>query len=97
MEPLSAGEPSFSHKRLKGRYEVGVVLGHGSLGTTYRAQDRLLERPVAVKVLADRYADDAAFRERFMAATAAAGRLIHPHIVTVLDAGIVDGRPFVVM
>ena len=52
---------------------------------------------VAVKVLADRYADDAAFRERFMAATAAAGRLIHPNIVTVLDAGIVDGRPFVVM
>jgi len=97
MEPLSAGEPSFTHKRLKGRYEIGAVLGHGSLGTTYRAQDRLLERPVAIKVLADRYADDAAFRERFMAATAAAGRLIHPHIVTVLDAGIVDGRPFVVM
>ena len=48
-------------------------------------------------MLADRYADDAAFRERFMAATAAAGRLIHPNIVTVLDAGIVDGRPFVVM
>ncbi len=98
MEPLSAGEPSsFGHKRLKGRYEIGAILGHGSLGTTYRAHDRLLERPVAVKVLADRYADDAVFRERFMAATAAAGRLIHPNIVTVLDAGIVDGRPFVVM
>src|SRR5215813_6576754 len=57
MEPLSTGESSFGHKRLKGRYEIGAVLGHGSLGTTYRAHDRLLERGVAVKVLADRYAD----------------------------------------
>ena len=47
---------------------------------TYRAEDVLLQRPVAVKMLADRYADDAVFRERFMAATAAAGRLIHPNI-----------------
>ena len=97
MESLSAGDQSFGSKRLKGRYEIGMVLGHGSLGTTYRAHDRLLERPVAVKVLADRYADDVVFRERFMAATAAAGRLIHPNVVTVLDAGVVDGRPFVVM
>lgn len=97
MEPLPADEHSFGNKRLKGRYEIGIGLGHGSLGTTYRAHDRLLDRPVAVKVLADRYADDAVFRDRFMAATASAGRLIHPNIVTVLDAGIVDGRPFVVM
>ena len=63
-------------KRLKGRYKLGAVLGLGSLGATYRAEDVLLQRPVAVKMLADRYADDGAFRERFMAATAAAGRLM---------------------
>ncbi|MGE3270497.1 MAG: protein kinase [Chloroflexota bacterium] len=96
-EPLPAGQPPLGNKRLKGRYKVGVPLGQGSLGTTYRAEDVLLQRPVAVKMLADRYADDADFRERFMAATAAAGRLIHPHIVTVLDAGVTDGHPFVVM
>jgi serine/threonine protein kinase len=84
-------------KRLKGRYKLGPALGLGSLGATYRAEDTLLQRPVAVKMLADRYADDSAFRERFMAAAAAAGRLIHPNIVTVLDAGVVDGHPFVVM
>ena len=39
----------------------------------YRAEDVLLQRPAAIKMLADRYADDPAFRERFMAATAAAG------------------------
>ncbi|MCC7371100.1 MAG: protein kinase [Chloroflexi bacterium] len=96
-DPLAAGQPPFVNKRLKGRYKLGTPLGQGSLGTTYRAEDVLLQRPVAVKVLADRYADDAEFRERFMAATAAAGRLIHPHVVTVLDAGVADGRPFVVM
>jgi len=96
-EPLPSGQPPLGNKRLKGRYKLGSVLGHGSLGVTYRAEDTLLQRAVAVKMLADRYADDSVFRERFMAATAAAGRLIHPNIVTVLDAGVVDGHPFVVM
>jgi serine/threonine-protein kinase len=96
-DPLPAGQPPLGNKRLKGRYKLGAILGHGSLGMTYRADDTLLQRPVAVKMLADRYADDSVFRERFMAATAAAGRLIHPNIVTVLDAGVVDGHPFVVM
>ena len=96
-ESLSPGQPPTGNKRLKGRYKLGLPLGQGSLGTTYRAEDVLLQRPVAVKMLADRYSDDAEFRERFMAATAAAGRLIHPHIVTVLDAGVADGHPFVVM
>src|SRR3954471_24205460 len=96
-DPIPTGQPPLGNRRLKGRYKLGGVLGHGSLGVTYRAEDTLLQRPVAIKMLADRYADDAVFRERFMAATASAGRLIHPNIVTVLDAGIVDGRPFVVM
>jgi serine/threonine-protein kinase len=96
-DPLPASPSPFGNKRLKGRYRLGAILGQGSLGMTYQAEDVLLQRPVAVKMLADRYADDAAFRDRFIAATAAAGRLIHPNIATVLDAGIVDGRPFVVM
>jgi len=96
-EPLPAGQAPMSNKLLKGRYQIGLPLGQGSLGTTYRAEDVLLQRHVAVKLLADRYADDADFRDRFMAATAAAGRLVHPHIVMVLDAGVTDGHPFVVM
>ncbi|MFN8635047.1 MAG: protein kinase [Chloroflexota bacterium] len=96
-DPIPAGQPPLGNKRLKGRYKLGLILGQGSLGVTYRAEDVLLQRPVAVKMLAERYADDAVFRERFMAATAAAGRLIHPNIATVLDAGVVDGHPFVVM
>ncbi|HZO25589.1 MAG TPA: protein kinase [Chloroflexota bacterium] len=96
-DPLPAGQSPLGNKRLKGRYKLGAILGQGSLGMTYRAEDILLQRAVAVKMLADRYADDSVFRERFMAATAAAGRLIHPNIATVLDAGVADGHPFVVM
>lgn len=96
-ESLPAGQPPAGARRLKGRYRLGAVLGLGSLGATYRAEDTLLQRPVAIKMLADRYADDGAFRDRFMAATAAAGRLLHPNIVTVLDAGVLEGHPFVVM
>ena len=96
-DPLPAGQSPLGNRRLKGRYKLGAVLGQGSLGMTYRAEDILLQRPVAIKMLADRYADDPAFRERFMAATAAAGRLIHPNVATVLDAGVSEGHPFVVM
>jgi serine/threonine-protein kinase len=96
-DPLPAGQSPLGNKRLKGRYKLGGMLGQGSLGMTYRAEDILLQRPVAIKMLADRYADDSVFRERFMAATAAAGRLIHPNVATVLDAGVVEGHPFVVM
>ena len=96
-DPLPAGQSPLGNKRLKGRYKLGAILGQGSLGMTYRAEDVLLQRSVAVKMLADRYADDSVFRERFMAATAAAGRLIHPNIATVLDAGVAEGHPFVVM
>src|SRR5688500_2548904 len=73
--------------RLADRYVVGDVLGHGSLGMTHRAFDQVTQRPVAVKLLAERYAGDASFVLRFMAAAAAAGRLRHPHIVAVLDSG----------
>src|SRR3954470_7067007 len=71
-DPISSGQPPLGNRRLKGRYKLGSILGHGSLGVTYRAEDTLLQRAVAVKMLADRYADDAIFREPFMTATAAA-------------------------
>lgn len=91
------GRPGQPQPRLKDRYTVGSVLGHGSLGATYRAYDHTMQRPVAIKLVSERYAHDALFGQRLLAATAAAGRLSHPHIVLVLDAGVFDGRPFVVM
>ena len=82
--------------RLKARYTTGDALGRGALGTTYRGYDHAMQRPVAVKLVADRYAREEGAAQRVMAAAAVAGRLLHRRIGTVLDAGLVDGRPFVV-
>ena len=64
----------------------------------YRATDRQLGRAVAIKVLADRYADDASVRERFKREALAAARLSGtPNTVTIFDVGESDGHPYIVM
>lgn len=84
-------------RRLKGRYSLDGVLGHGTLGTTCRAFDHKLRRPVAIKLFSGRHIHDGVFAASFMAAASVSARLRHPHIAAVLDAGLVDGRPFIVM
>ena len=49
-----------------GRYVLEGPLGHGGMGTVYLARDRELERPVAIKLLAEGLADDPVFRERIL-------------------------------
>jgi serine/threonine-protein kinase len=66
------------------------------MSTVYRAFDETLERWVAIKILhADMSSDDSQL-ERFRREARAAARLSHPHVVTVIDAGEDDGRPFIV-
>jgi len=80
-----------------GRYRVERELGHGGMATVYLAHDEELGRPVAVKLLPERLADDDSFRARFLREARLAGRLSHPNVVRVYDAGEADGRPFIVM
>jgi serine/threonine-protein kinase len=81
-----------------GRYRLERELGHGGMATVYRARDEELGRPVAIKLLAENLADDAAFRARFLREARLAARLSHPNLVGVYDAGEAeDGRPFIVM
>jgi serine/threonine-protein kinase len=81
-----------------GRYRLERPLGHGGMATVYLAQDEELRRPVAIKLLAENLASDTAFRERFLREARLAGRLSHPNVVSVYDAGEAeDGRPFIVM
>jgi serine/threonine-protein kinase len=80
----------------QGRYRVEQPLGTGAMGTVVLARDTVLDRLVAVKVLADHLAADDAFRQRFLREARLAARLCHPNIVQVFDAGE-DGRPFLVM
>ncbi|MFY9578582.1 MAG: serine/threonine-protein kinase [Gaiellaceae bacterium] len=80
-----------------GRYRIEDTLGHGGMAVVYLAQDRELERPVALKLLAENLAGDGDFRKRFVREARLAARLSHPNVVQVYDAGEDDGRPFIVM
>jgi len=83
-----------------GRYEILEELGHGAMGTVYRAKDPAMDRVVALKtiialVLSSDQGSD--FRERFYREARAAGALAHPGIVPVFDVGEHEGLPFLVM
>jgi serine/threonine protein kinase len=72
---------------IAGRYRLEGRLGYGGMSTVHRALDLRLERPVAVKLLAEHLADDPTFVSRFQREAQAAARLIHPNIVQVFDSG----------
>jgi len=70
-----------------GRYVIERRLGAGGMSTVFQANDTVLERPVAVKLLAEHLADDEAFVYRFRREALSAARLQHPNIVQVFDSG----------
>jgi serine/threonine-protein kinase len=82
---------------LSGRYELLDRLGSGGMSNVYRATDRILERTVAVKILAEHLSDDERFVARFRREALAVAKLIHPNIVQVYDTGVDEGRHFIVM
>src|SRR4051794_37942309 len=84
---------------LAGRYRLDERLGAGGMSTVYRALDNVLERQVAVKILAEHLAEDEGFIARFRREALAAARLVHPNIVQVYDSGRDEesGRHFIVM
>ena len=80
------------------RYTGAQQIGRGGMGEIFRATDTTLGRVVAVKVLAEQYAQDAAVRQRFTREALAVARLSgNPHIVTIYDVGDHRERPFIVM
>ncbi|MFC0526551.1 serine/threonine-protein kinase [Phytohabitans kaempferiae] len=78
---------------LGGRYRLVERLGAGGMAVVWRAYDEVLDRPVAVKVLAPRLASDPNFRWQLRAEAQAAGKLCHPHITSVYDYGEQDFDP----
>ncbi|MEA2247715.1 MAG: eukaryotic-like serine/threonine-protein kinase, partial [Solirubrobacteraceae bacterium] len=80
------------------RYRLERGIAAGGMAAVYAAHDTLLNRPVAVKVLADHLNDDPVARQRFQReARAAAGLSSHPGVVTIFDVGEHAGRSFLVM
>jgi hypothetical protein len=72
---------------LADRYELLAPLARGGMGQVWRAQDRLLGRPVAVKILRSEFTDDPRFRARFRAEAQHAAMMVHPNIASVFDYG----------
>jgi eukaryotic-like serine/threonine-protein kinase len=83
--------------RIAGRYELVRPLGHGAMATVDLAHDVELDRPVALKRLAENLARDEELRRRFLREPRLAARLAHPNVVRVFDVGEDDGRPFIAM
>ncbi|MBV8205306.1 MAG: serine/threonine protein kinase, partial [Acidobacteria bacterium] len=79
-----------------GPYEIKSPLGAGGMGEVYRARDHRLGRDVAIKVLPEALARDAAGLRRFEAEARAIAALNHPNIVSIHDVGNHDGAPFLV-
>lgn len=81
-----------------GRYVVRRRIGSGGFATVWLAYDEQLDAPVAVKVLADNWTEDAHVRRRFQEEGRYLRRVESPHVVQVFDAGeLDDGRPYLVM
>jgi serine/threonine-protein kinase len=82
-----------------GRYELLEELGRGAMGVVYTARDPIIDRVVALKTIdfALTGAAAASFEQRFFQEARAAGRLNHPNIVTIYDAGQADGVAYIAM
>ena len=90
-------EPVQTPRIYSGRYELTHLIARGGMAQVYRAMDRQLERPVALKVLFPELSVDRTFVERFRREAQAAANLSHPNIVPVFDWGEDDGSYFIVM
>ncbi|OSP25186.1 serine/threonine protein kinase, partial [Streptomyces sp. 13-12-16] len=99
-QPQPESDPG-AGRLIAGRYRLLAKLGHGGMGTVWRAKDETVDREVAVKE--PRVPDHLPERERANASermrreARAAARLDHPAVVNVHDVAVVDGRPWIVM
>ncbi|MBU6954833.1 serine/threonine-protein kinase [Hahella sp. HN01] len=100
MSDTQIFDPASMDSQYFGKYKVQRELGRGAMGVVYQCFDPDFERIVAVKVLLPELlgADvTGEFRERFRNEMRAAGKISHPNVINVFDAGDQDGAPFFVM
>ncbi len=90
-------EPVSDPRIYSDRYQVTHLIARGGMALVYRAQDLLLNRPVALKILYPELSADPLFVERFRREAQAAANLSHPNIVPVFDWGEDRGTYFIVM
>ncbi|WIM87429.1 protein kinase [Candidatus Mycobacterium wuenschmannii] len=80
-----------------GKYTLNRLLGKGGMGEVYEAYDTEKRRNVALKILAEQYAQDEQFRTRFQRESHAAAILQEPHVIPIHDWGEIDGNLYIDM
>src|SRR5690349_9628167 len=80
-----------------GRYTILEVMAAGSMGSVYKAERVPVGKLVAIKFLHANYANDSEFQARFDRETRVMSKLNHPNCVGIVDFGVWDGEPFLVM
>jgi Tol biopolymer transport system component len=83
--------------KILGSYEILQQIGAGGMGEVYKANDRRLDRQVALKVLPAQFSGRENFRQRFEREAKVIAGLNHPHICTLYDIGMQDGVNFLIM
>ncbi|MBE3638571.1 serine/threonine-protein kinase [Mangrovicoccus algicola] len=94
-------DPAPARRRI-GKYRVEGLLGEGAMGVVYAGRDPDIDRPVAIKsihrhLVSGRAAEREDWLARFTREARAAGRCLHPNLVTVFDFLVEDGLPYLVM
>jgi len=84
-------------RTLGDRYRLVRRIGAGGMGTVWEAEDEVLKRRVAVKILAPALCDNGTIAARFEREAQAAARLTHPNVAQVFDYGEDDGCPYIVL
>src|SRR5205814_1338081 len=80
-----------------GQYRILEQIGQGGMGRVFKATHQAMNRTVAIKVLAPQHTKTEKARQLFQREVRAAGKLLHPNIVTAYDANENDGRLYLVM
>ena len=92
--------PSFSLEEIQERFpqfEIQECLGRGGMGVVYKARQKVLDRDVAIKLLAGEWQGDEGFAEKFEKEAKTLAQMSHPNIVTVHDFGETEGLYYIVM
>ena len=92
-----AGVKDLAPGTVLGAWRLEEIVGRGGMGVVYGATDLRLQRPVAIKVIADERAGDPAFRERFEREARLAASIDHPNVIPVYAAGEADGHLYIAM
>ena len=90
-------EMTSSFPIINNRYQIFSTVATGGMAVVYNAQDLILERRVALKILKKELSDDQAFQNKFRAEAKASAKLTHPNIVTTFDFGFDSDRLYIVM